>query len=146
MRIAVTKTESVDNRGTLCPTLFPWTGCHQYTVFGITVIPTHIYPFKIEYGLDREDLDEFGASVIDDQERLGRRWHRGSSASDEKEAFLFESMRVFSNAAPLPEKVWQDLTAESECHDPREFAEEILNFKEISKTGPQGVSKGSLST
>jgi hypothetical protein len=135
MRIAATEVERVDDHRALCPTLFPWTGCHQYTVFGTTVVPTHICPSEIEYGLDREDLDEFGASAIDDQERLGRQRRRASSPPNEEEAFLFENMRVLGNPALLPVKIWQDLTAESECHDPREFAEEVLNFKEISKTG-----------
>ena len=144
MRIAATKAESVDDRRTLCPTLFPWTGCHQYTVFGTTVVPTHIYPSEIEYGLDREDLNEFGASAIDDQERLGRQRRCASSAPSEEEAFLFENMRVFSNPALLPVKIWQDLTAESECHDPREFAEEVLNFKETSKTGGSSERPKSL--
>ena len=135
MRIAATKAESADDRRTLCPTLFPWTGCHQYTVFGTTVVPTHIYPSEIEYGLDKEDLKEFEASAIDDWERLGRQRHRASSTPSEKEAFLFENMRALGGSAPLPVTIWQDLTAESECHDPREFAEEVSNFIETSKTG-----------
>jgi hypothetical protein len=135
MRIAATKAESADDRRALCPRPFPWTGCHQYTVFGTMVVPTHVYPSEIEYGLDKEDRDKFEASAINDWGRLGRQRHRASSAPSKKEAFPFEDMRVFGNPTQLPVKIWQDLAAESECHDPREFAEEVLNFKEISKTG-----------
>ena len=44
-------------------------------------------------------------------------------------------MRVFGNAPLLPVKVWQDLTADSECHNPRGFTKEVLDVEKISRTG-----------
>jgi hypothetical protein len=139
--IARTKTETgdVNGRKPLCPKPFPWPGCYQYTVFETRVVPTGIYPSAIEYGLDENDFDAFDAFSFEDRATLACQRYSASSVSDEKEALLVESMRMLGSADPLPVKVWQELTAAGECHDPRDFVEEVFNLEEVIKIG--GSSK-----
>jgi hypothetical protein len=117
----------IDGRRPLRPKPFPWTGCYQYTVHGARIVPTRTYPSAIEYRLNDEDFEAF-----DDRVALDR---RTLSISDE-EALLFEDMRT---SVLLPVKVWQELTAEQGCHDPREFVEEVLHFREHALAGDEDL-------
>ena len=118
--IAPTKKNSSD-REPLRPGPFPWAGCYQHTVFGTRITPTRVYPSAIEYKLNQEDFDAFESYVDDDRTAL----ERMSSIPDEK-----WDMKIPDATPPFPVKVWQELRAERECHDPREFVEEALLFQE----------------
>ena len=131
--IAPTKQENVNGRQPLHPKPFPWTGCYQYTVFGTRIVPTHTYPSAIEYKLSEEDLYNFDTFAMADRATLA--FHRDSTSptSDEKEVLLFENMKILDTMITLPVKVWQELTREQQgCHDPREFVEEALDFRELA--------------
>ena len=117
--------ENIPDRHLLKPRLFPWVGCYLYTVLGTRVAPMRIYASALKYELKGEDFEDFEAFAIDDRRTLERRSLSVSSTPDE-EALLFERMKI-SDEMVLPVKVWQDLRAETskECHDPREFVEEV---------------------
>lgn len=97
-------------------------------MLGTRIAPIHTYHSAIRYELIEEDLRHFDESFTKDRATLARQRHNVSSISDE-EALLFENMRIPDTAVPV--KVWQELTAERECHDPREFVQEVLYFKEL---------------
>ena len=137
--IAHTKMDGVNGRLPLHPRSFPWTGCHQYTVLGARITPTRTYLSAIEYGLDEGDLCAFDTFVMEDRATLARHRHTVSSIFDEKEALLFENMRMSDSTIPLPVKVWQELTVELECHDPRDFVQEVSDFKELALVAVEGL-------
>lgn len=112
----------------LRPKLFPWTKCYQYTAFGTRATLTNTYHSAIDYELCDEDFSYFDERFAKDHTKLARQQHDMSLMSGE-EAMALESMRVPDTA--LPVKVWQELRAVRECHDPREFVQEVLDFKEL---------------
>lgn len=113
----------------LRPKPFPWTGCHQYTVHGARIVPTRTYPSAIEYRLSEEDFEAFDDRVALDRHTL--------TIFDE-EGFLFEHVR---SSVLLPVRVWQELTAEEACQDPREFVNEVLHFREHALAGDEASSR-----
>ena len=125
--------DNANSRQPLAPRPFPWAGCYQYTVLGARISPTLIIPSAIEHKLSEEDFDAFDAFVFDDRTTLDNQWDCMSSVSDEPS--LFEDMRMSDTTPLLPVKVWSGLIAEKECHDPREFAEEVFAFRELALTG-----------
>ncbi|KAF9648050.1 hypothetical protein BDM02DRAFT_2427711 [Thelephora ganbajun] len=132
--IAPTKRGNINDRQPLHPRPFPWIGCYQYTVLGARIVPTHVYPSAIEYRLSEDDFDAFDTCTIDDRVMLNFQQDSTPFISDE-EALLFENMRMSDTAIALPVKVWQELTAEQDCHDPRKFVEEALKFRELALAG-----------
>jgi len=116
--------------------LFPWTGCYQYTVLGTRIIPTHINHSAIEYKLDEEDFLDFDDLVMEDYAELVRRLPSITSSMSVEEALVFENM-IVDTAAPLPVEVWQELKADQEVHDPREFVEEALRFGELAEAAAE---------
>lgn len=125
---------NTNRRPPLCPKPFSWTGCYQYTVLGTRIAPTRIYHSAIEYGLDENNFHRFETFAMSDRAKLDRQAYDMSFISDE-EASLFEGMRISDTATSLPVKVWQELTAEKECHDPREFLQEASEFRELAWAG-----------
>jgi len=121
--------ENTNGRHPLCPRPFPWTGCYQYTVLGTMIARTHVYPSAIRYELDGQDFELFEDYEVADRATLSDYQRHGVSS---EEAQLFESMRVSGSTSPLPVKVWQELTAERECHDPREFLKEVSDFGKLA--------------
>ena len=122
----------------LRPRPFPWTGCYQYTVLGTKIAPTRIYHSAIEYKLDGGNWENFDTFVTEDHVELARQWHEIVSSMTEEEELLFERM-VAHNSATFPVKVWQELTAVEECHDPREFMEEAWRFAELALAEAKGL-------
>lgn len=121
-----TEWEDINGRRPLRPRLFPWAGCYQYTVLGARITPTRTYPSAIEYRLNEGDFEAF-----DDYTALDRRELQILSEAD-METSVFEEMRT---SALLPVRVWQELAAERECHDPRELVMEVLDLKELVLAG-----------
>ena len=119
----------LNGRRPLEPKRFPWAGCCQYTLFEVKVSPTQIYTSSTEYVLDKtNDTDAFDEFSAHDRETLKDQLRNASSVPD-KEALLF---KMISDKVVFPVKVWQDLSAEGVCHDPRDFMEEALELNEIA--------------
>ena len=112
--IAPPKGGDIDGRQSLRPKQFPWTDCYQHTVHGTWIVPTHTYPSAIGCKLSKEDFCAFEAFVIEDR-----------AALDRQRELPLKDKAISDIPFPLPVKVWQDLRAASECHDPGEFFEEV---------------------
>ena len=125
--------ENANDRQPLAPRPFPWAGCYQYTVLGARVTPTRIVPTAIEHKLSEDDFLAFDTFALYDRRVLDDQWDCMSSVSDV--SLWFEDMRMSDTAALLPVKVWSGLIAEKECHDPREFVEEVFAFRELVLAG-----------
>jgi len=103
-------------------------------VIGARIVPIRIRTSAIDYRLNDEDFETFQFLLTDNHVTLDRQWHDEPPISDE-EASLFEA------AIPFPVKVWCDLEKEEECHDPREFMEEILScLRELRPVGDEESS------
>ena len=134
--IAPTVEGNPTGRTPLCPKLFPWAGCYQYTVHGARIVPTHTYPSAIEYRLSKEDFEDFDTALGSDYLAALGTHHIPFSSGDE--ALLFQNMMITNLPHPLPVKVWQELSAEHVCHDPAEFVGELSRFWELAQ-GEVGV-------
>jgi len=71
---------------------------------------------------------------MSDRAELDRQGYGTALVSDE-EASLFEGMRISDTTTSLPVKVWQELTAEKECRDPRGFLQEASEFRKLALAG-----------
>ena len=127
-----TEWEDNNDRRPLRPGLFPWAGCYQYTVLGARIAPTRTYPSAIEYRLSEADFEAF-----DDYTVLDRRELHTVSEADE-ETSVFEDMRT---SVLLPVRVWQELTVERECHDPRELVMEVFHLREFVLAGDEELAR-----
>lgn len=127
------KEMSASGRRLLRPRSFPWTGCYQYTVLGTKVSLTYVHYSGTECRLDKLDFALFESYIFKDRvAMLNREWLHTSSIPEDERSVL-EDMMLSDSTIPLPVVVWQELKAEQEYHDPREFVKDVSSFREFVK-------------